>query len=741
MALSGSATAPVAYTTSGALAVQLVLEWSTHWQDVATNSSLLNFRLYVQTFQYGYMYVGNRDFSISLNGTTIATGNSRMETNSNTKRLLLAVDHQVAHKSDGTYSFNASATAAFNMDFNGWVGSKTVSLSGTLNTIPRASTPSITGTRYLGEALTIRTNRASSSFTHTLTYRFQGATGTIATGVGASTTWTPPLSFANSVTNATSAECTIICTTYNGSTSIGTQQISFNLLIPTSMVPTLTSSTITDTAGYYNTYGAYVQGKSVLSVAIQAAGTYGSTINGYSAAIGYYNPTYQSGATVTGLRPYTAGSDTVNISARDTRGRTIRGTRAITVASYAMPTIAASARRINSSGVEDDESNTVRLTISGSVHNVNNRGVNAGTVRVYVKQDGDDGYTGSAIYTQNRGQSWNFTWNTTVTSNTTGFDFRVTVTDSFGEVTTVECSVGYAQPLMDFRSGGKGIAIGRIASMDGFMVGWDTLFDKQVQFQGNIAGIRRHAYRSSGTDWVEIARSTEPHTSNGAYGFIRIRGQIGGWTADSFGPVDIFVPTRGYSPSRVYVAACSPNVDTSTVNVMVTLDNSGYVHVYLVCTGYYQYDVYVECWQSEVINEVQSSSGQTDPDYTWYLSSDSMFLDIYPVGSIVLRYDHTSPASLYGGSWTRISSRFLYATGSTGTIGATGGSSTHTLTQAQIPAHSHNISVSGGSLSGAGVLVAANAGWFGGYISSVGGGDAHNNNPAFINVSAWRRTA
>lgn len=47
----------------------------------------------------------------------------------------------------------------------------------------------------------------------------------------------------------------------------------------------------------------------------------------------------------------------------------------------------------------------------------------------------------------------------------------------------------------------------------------------------------------------------------------------------------------------------------------------------------------------------------------------------YPINSIYIGYSHTSPASLFGGTWQRIEGRILYGCASSGTIGATG---THT---------------------------------------------------------------
>ena len=54
-----------------------------------------------------------------------------------------------------------------------------------------------------------------------------------------------------------------------------------------------------------------------------------------------------------------------------------------------------------------------------------------------------------------------------------------------------------------------------------------------------------------------------------------------------------------------------------------------------------------------------------------YMTAD----EIYPVGSVCIRYDTTSPATLYGGTWQRIEGRMLFGCASSGTVGATG---THT---------------------------------------------------------------
>lgn len=61
----------------------------------------------------------------------------------------------------------------------------------------------------------------------------------------------------------------------------------------------------------------------------------------------------------------------------------------------------------------------------------------------------------------------------------------------------------------------------------------------------------------------------------------------------------------------------------------------------------------------------------------------------HPVGSIYISTVSTSPQTLFGGTWVQITDKFLYATSSTSK--QTGGNSSVTLTEANIPQHSHSI--------------------------------------------------
>ncbi len=81
---------------------------------------------------------------------------------------------------------------------------------------------------------------------------------------------------------------------------------------------------------------------------------------------------------------------------------------------------------------------------------------------------------------------------------------------------------------------------------------------------------------------------------------------------------------------------------------------------------------------------------------------NELFDSVYPVGAVYISTSSTSPASLFGGSWTQITNTFLVASGSDYTAGSTGGSTSVTLTASNIPSHSHSIPELSGTAASAG---------------------------------------
>ena len=62
---------------------------------------------------------------------------------------------------------------------------------------------------------------------------------------------------------------------------------------------------------------------------------------------------------------------------------------------------------------------------------------------------------------------------------------------------------------------------------------------------------------------------------------------------------------------------------------------------------------------------------------------------IYPVGSIYMNVTNLNPATIFGGTWEEIQGRFLLGRSASHQVGQTGGNETVTLTESQMPAHTH----------------------------------------------------
>lgn len=126
---------------------------------------------------------------------------------------------------------------------------------------------------------------------------------------------------------------------------------------------------------------------------------------------------------------------------------------------------------------------------------------------------------------------------------------------------------------------------------------------------------------------------------------------------------------------------------------------------------------------------------------------------VYPIGSVYISFNSTSPAASVGGTWELLDNVFLY--GTSGTIGVKGGESNHTLTTNEIPKHQHALKFAVHWGGDAGVLrsiVATNYDfWKGGDIdngefdshnstSFIGADQPHNNMPPYITCRMYKRT-
>lgn len=120
---------------------------------------------------------------------------------------------------------------------------------------------------------------------------------------------------------------------------------------------------------------------------------------------------------------------------------------------------------------------------------------------------------------------------------------------------------------------------------------------------------------------------------------------------------------------------------------------------------------------------------------------------IYPIGSIYISVNSTSPETLFGGVWQKIEGRFLLGSSNDYSLGDTGGEATHTLTVNEIPSHNHRQTVTSSRSGSGSTYVSWNSNNLFGNTDkdarntlNTGGGKAHNNMPPYIVVNIWKRT-
>ncbi|HBA47962.1 MAG TPA: pilus assembly protein [Lachnospiraceae bacterium] len=436
----------------------LRVDW-TQTKNISANTSTVTAKAYLVN-DWSLSIYGRSDNSITINGTAQIYESPAV--NGTGTHLLGTVTQTVNHNSDGTKSLTMSAVFYIRATLSGtYYESITASANITLDSIARASSVS-TPNATMGSATAIAISRASSSFTHTLTYTFGTAAGTIATKTtSTSVSWTPPLSLASQIPKAVTGTCTVTCTTYNGSTKIGSKTCTLTLTVPASIKPTITSLTAARVDGAVpGTWGIYVQTKSKATLTINgAAGSYGSTISSYSITGGGYTSTASS--FTTGFLN-TSGMVTFTATVTDSRGRvSAAATVSISVVAYSPPSFASYlSQRCLSNGTVNDDGTYIRGLVSYSYASCSSK--NTITRATYYKKASDTAWTNAnAAFSSGTA----FTFGGGNISTETSYDIKYTLTDAFTTI-TIQDIVSTAAVVMDFKRGGKGVAVGKVSEKD-----------------------------------------------------------------------------------------------------------------------------------------------------------------------------------------------------------------------------------------------------------------------------------
>ena len=453
-------------------------------QSIDANVTILAWQVYMwNTSSSWYSYSGNNHFAVKINGTyawntsnygTVSLQNGVQEADA---KLISSGTMAVTHNADGTKTAALELYAA-----QGWNSPPLYEWRATgnaqLTQISRASQPSCitypvttSDVGNIGDTIRIHMNRASTNFTHTVSYRWdtlgESSPVVIAQNVADNCSWSIPWDFARTdyMKTHTAGTGVLYVDTYNGPTYIGRKSVAFTAHLPDSAVPTETIAV----EAVNSKLGLYVKGYSRLKVTASAAGVYNSAISSYVVS---FNGTVTNNCG----NPWTSGlltapgNYTVYHKAIDSRGReSITQQKTITVYDYYVPLISSFFVSRTSSGTS--------VTVSSEFYISNLNGKNSiSSARLYYKLKSSSSWSASSA---------TITSGKTITlsgfSTTSSFNFKLEITDAMGNKTVAETSISTEIVALDLKKGGTGVGIGKIAELDDTLdVGLDTIFRGSV---------------------------------------------------------------------------------------------------------------------------------------------------------------------------------------------------------------------------------------------------------------------
>lgn len=297
-------------------------------QDIANNRTTIAWSCGLHPEEQYYTNAVRMD-AVTINGTEVYSGGTYSDITDYKDRTFGSGTLTIPHNSDGSGSFTISAVSGWIYGNGNYYGA---SQTFTLPTIPRASSVSCSSAN-IGSNATITINRASTSFTHTLTYSFGSLSGTIATKTSSTNiSWTIPTTFYGQIPNSKSGTGTITCDTYNGSTLIGSKSTSFTATVSESaskptLSPTVSDSNSTTTA-LTGDSSKFIKYYSNASVATGAQARNSATLKSQKITCGAKSITSASGT----INAVESGSFT--FSATDSRGYTTTQTVNKTLIEY-----------------------------------------------------------------------------------------------------------------------------------------------------------------------------------------------------------------------------------------------------------------------------------------------------------------------------------------------------------------------------------------------------------------------
>ena len=171
----------------------------------------------------------------------------------------------------------------------------------------------------------------------------------------------------------------------------------------------------------------------------------------------------------TGDKLTSSGDKNFTVVAKDSRGRSSdsKSAGSITVYAYSKPSISAFSVQRGST------SKKVVVNANWSFSSVN--GKNSVTATLFYKQSTSNSW--STYGTITKGESITLD---TEFAEEHSYNFKLVVKDAVGNSVQIESFISTIDVLLDFRAGGKGLGIGKIAESDAMEVNMAAIFMKGI---------------------------------------------------------------------------------------------------------------------------------------------------------------------------------------------------------------------------------------------------------------------
>ena len=395
-------------------------------QDITNNRTTISWSCGLHPEEQYYTNAVRMD-AVTINGTKVYSGGTYSNITDYQDRTFDSGTLTIPHNSDGSKSFTISAVSGWIYGNGNYYGA---AKSFTLPTIPRASSVSCS-TANIGSNATISISRASSSFTHTLSYAFGDLTGTIATKTSSiSVSWSLPTTFYAQIPNAKSGTGTITCDTYNGSTKIGSKTCSFTATVSESASKPTLSPTVVDnnstTTALTGDSSKFIKYYSNASVSTGASARNSATLKSQKITCGGKSITSASGT----INAVESGSFT--FSATDSRGYTTSQTVNKTLIEYIKLTCSLNASAPTTAGV-------ATLKISGNYWDGSfGKVANTLTVQYRYKTQGGSYGAWTTVTATKSGNTYNATATISGLDYQTTYVFQARATDKLATKNTNE---------------------------------------------------------------------------------------------------------------------------------------------------------------------------------------------------------------------------------------------------------------------------------------------------------------